>query len=65
MGGNSDVAPITDYVAYLKGGFSQNEHLLTAAAFTEMAIPLLIFFTVHLYYARGLVPGAYVRDRST
>ena len=65
VGSSSQVAPITAYVAYLKGGFSQNEHLLTAAAFIAMVIPLLIFFTLQRYYARGFIPSAYVRDRST
>ena len=65
VGSSSSVAPITAYVAYLKGGFSQNEHLLTAAAFIAMVIPLVIFFALQRYYARGFVPGAYIRDRST
>lgn len=65
VGSGSNVAPITAYVAYLKGGFSQNEHLLTAAAFVAMVIPLVIFFTLQRYYARGFVPSAYIRDRST
>lgn len=65
VGGSSSVAPITAYVAYLKGGFSQNEHLLTAAAFIAMVIPLVIFFALQRYYARGFVPGALIRDRST
>jgi alpha-glucoside transport system permease protein len=65
VGGSSNVAPITAYVAYLKGGFSQNEHLLTAAAFIAMVIPLIVFFALQRYYARGFVPSAYVRDRST
>lgn len=65
VGGSSNVAPITAYVAYLKGGFSQNEHLLTAAAFIAMVIPLVVFFALQRYYARGFVPSAYIRDRST
>jgi len=28
-------------------------------------IPLVIFFALQRYYARGFVPGAYIRDRST
>lgn len=65
VGGSSDVAPITAYLAYLKGGFGQNEHLLTAAAFVAMVVPLVVFFTLQRYYARGFVPGEWLRDRST
>jgi alpha-glucoside transport system permease protein len=65
VGSGPRVAPITAYLASLKGGFGQNEHLLTAAAFVGMLIPLVVFFTLQRYYARGFLPGAYVRDRST
>jgi alpha-glucoside transport system permease protein len=55
VGGRSDVAPITAYLAYLKGGFGENEHLLTAAAFVAIILPLTVFFTLQRYYARGFV----------
>jgi alpha-glucoside transport system permease protein len=53
VGGRSDVAPITAYLAYLKGGFGENEHLLTAAAFVAIVLPLIVFFSLQRFYARG------------
>jgi len=53
VGGRSDIAPITAYLAYLKGGFGENEHLLTAAAFVAIVLPLIVFFSLQRFYARG------------
>ena len=53
VGGRSDVAPITAYLAYLKGGFGENDHLLTAAAFIALILPLVVFFALQRFYARG------------
>ena len=65
VGGGSSVAPLTAYLAYLKGGFGENEHLLTAAAFVAMVVPLIVFFTLQRHYARGFVPMGWIgaRDR--
>ncbi len=38
--GSPDVAPVTAYLAVLKGGYGQQEHLLTAGAFVAIVIPL-------------------------
>jgi alpha-glucoside transport system permease protein len=64
VGGSSTVAPITAYLSYLKGGFGQNEHLLTAAAFVAMVVPLIVFFSLQRYFARGFTPNGLIRDRS-
>lgn len=64
VGGSSTVAPITAYLSYLKGGFGQNEHLLTAAAFVAMIVPLIVFFSLQRYYARGFTPSRFLQDRS-
>ncbi len=64
VGGSSTVAPITAYLTYLKGGFGQNEHLLTAAAFVAMVVPLVVFFSLQRYFARGFTPNGVIRDRS-
>jgi alpha-glucoside transport system permease protein len=58
VGGGSQVAPITAYLSYLNGGFGENEHLLTAATFIAIVIPLLIFFGLQRYFVRGLTAGA-------
>jgi alpha-glucoside transport system permease protein len=64
VGGSSGVAPITAYLGYLKGGFGENQHLLTAAAFVAMVVPLIVFFSLQRYYARGFTPSGLIRDRS-
>lgn len=64
VGGGSNVAPITAYVAYLNGGFGENEHLLTAAAFVAMLVPLIIFFALQRFYARGFTPGTLTLPRT-
>jgi len=64
VGGSSGVAPITSYLGYLKGGFGENQHLLTAAAFVAMVVPLIVFFSLQRYYARGFTPSGLIRDRS-
>ena len=58
VGGGSQVAPITAYLSYLNGGFGQNEHLLTAATFIAITLPLIIFFALQRYFVRGLTTGA-------
>ena len=64
VGGSSGVAPITAYLGYLKGGFGENQHLLTAAAFVALIVPLVVFFSLQRYYARGFTPSGLIRDRS-
>lgn len=64
VGGSAGVAPITAYLGYLKGGFGENQHLLTAAAFVAMIVPLVVFFSLQRYYARGFTPNGLIRDRS-
>jgi alpha-glucoside transport system permease protein len=39
-------------------GRGENWHLLTAAAFISMALPLLVFFSLQKYFVRGLTAGA-------
>ncbi len=58
VGGGPQVTPITAYLSYLNGGFGQNEHLLTAAAFVAILVPLVIFFTLQRFFVRGLTTGA-------
>lgn len=56
--GSTDVAPVTAYLAVLKGGYGQQEHLLTAGAFVAIAIPLALFFALQRYFVRGLLAGS-------
>jgi alpha-glucoside transport system permease protein len=40
------------------GSTGENWHLLTAAAFISMTLPLVVFFTLQKYFVRGLTAGA-------
>jgi alpha-glucoside transport system permease protein len=58
LGGTPDVQVITQALAELRGQFGQFEHLLPAAAFISMALPLLVFFSLQRYFVRGLTAGS-------
>lgn len=57
-GGTPDVAPITPYIANLQGGYGVYTHLVTAAAFVAIVVPIAVFFLLQRYFVRGLVAGA-------
>ena len=40
------------------GRAGENWHLLTAAAFISMALPLVVFFSLQKYFVRGLTAGS-------
>ena len=61
LGGRPSVAPLTDTIAGLVSSLGSGWHLLTAAAFVSMVLPLAVFFTLQRYFVRGLVAGA-VKD---
>ena len=42
----------------LVGARGENWHLLTAAAFISMALPLIVFFSLQRYFVRGLTAGS-------
>lgn len=58
LGGTEDVAPMTLQVSNLVGYLGQDWHLLTAAAFVSMALPLVIFFSLQRYFVRGILAGS-------
>jgi len=51
-------APMTVIVRTLVGQFGQGWHLMTAAAFISMALPLIIFFSLQRYFVTGLTAGS-------
>ncbi|HEX6140299.1 MAG TPA: carbohydrate ABC transporter permease [Candidatus Limnocylindria bacterium] len=58
VGGTADVAPMTVTIANLVNSLGQGYHLLTAAAFISMALPLVVFFGLQRYFVRGILGGS-------
>jgi alpha-glucoside transport system permease protein len=58
LGGTEDTRVLTIALANLVGSRGENWHLLTAAAFISMALPLVVFFSLQRYFVRGLTAGA-------
>ncbi len=58
LGTGSADAPMTVRLATLSGGRGQDWHLLTAAAFVSIALPLAVFFGLQRYFVRGLLAGS-------
>ena len=58
VGGTADVAPMTVTIANLVNSLGQGYHLLTAAAFISMALPLVVFVSMQRYFVRGILGGA-------
>jgi len=51
-------APMTVIMLTLVGQFGNGWHLMTAAAFISMILPLIIFFSLQRYFVAGLTAGA-------
>jgi alpha-glucoside transport system permease protein len=58
VGGTPDVAPLTVSIANLVQSRGQGWHLLTAAAFISMILPLIVFFSLQRYFVRGILGGS-------
>ncbi len=58
LGGNPRVAPMTVVVSNLVNSYGSNYQVLTAAAFISMLLPLIVFFSLQQYFARGLLAGS-------
>jgi alpha-glucoside transport system permease protein len=58
LGGTEKVAPLTVRLSSLVNSLGQNWHLLTAAAFISMILPLIIFFSLQRYFVRGILAGS-------
>ena len=57
-GGTPDVAPITAYLANIKGTYGAQLHLITAGAFIAIIVPLIVFFALQRFFVRGLLAGS-------
>jgi alpha-glucoside transport system permease protein len=58
LGGSKQVVPITLTISNLVSSFGSEWHLLTAAAFFSMLLPLAIFFALQKYFVKGILAGA-------
>jgi alpha-glucoside transport system permease protein len=50
--------PSTVVIAALSGEFGRTEHLLTAGAFLQAAVPLAVFFLLQRFFVRGILAGS-------
>jgi len=58
LGTSSNVAVLTIELASIVGSRGEAFHLLTAAAFVSMVIPLIVFLSLQRYFVRGLLAGS-------
>jgi alpha-glucoside transport system permease protein len=58
VGGTPSVAPVTVTLANLSNSLGQGYHLLTAAAFLSMIVPLVVFISLQRYFVRGILAGS-------
>ncbi|HSK06401.1 MAG TPA: carbohydrate ABC transporter permease [Acidimicrobiia bacterium] len=58
LGTAGDVSVLTIELASIVGSRGEAFHLLTAAAFVSMVIPLIVFLTLQRYFVRGLLAGS-------
>jgi alpha-glucoside transport system permease protein len=56
--GNGENKVLTMRIADLVGSRGQDWHLLTAAGFVSMIVPLIVFFALQRYFVRGLMAGS-------
>jgi alpha-glucoside transport system permease protein len=50
--------PIIAKLVEVSGNRGESWHLLTAAAFISMVLPLIVFFSLQKYFVKGLLAGA-------
>ncbi|RUS47970.1 carbohydrate ABC transporter permease [Cohnella sp. AR92] len=58
IGSQPDVQVLSMRIANLVGSRGNDWHLLTAAAFVSMLMPLAVFFSLQRYFVRGLLGGS-------
>jgi len=49
---------MTVTVANLVNSLGSGYHLLTAAAFLSMIVPLIVFFSLQRFFVRGILAGS-------
>jgi alpha-glucoside transport system permease protein len=58
LGSQPEVQVLSMQIANLVGSRGNDWHLLTAAAFISMLMPLAVFFALQKYFVRGLLGGS-------
>ncbi|SFE98217.1 alpha-glucoside transport system permease protein [Paenibacillus algorifonticola] len=58
IGSQPDVQVMSMRIAAMVGSKGSDWHLLTAAAFVSMLMPLTVFFALQKYFVRGLLGGS-------
>lgn len=58
LGSQPDVQVLSMRIADMVGSRGNDWHLLTAAAFVSMIVPLTVFFLLQKYFVRGLMGGS-------
>lgn len=58
LGINRNNEVLTQRIANMVGSRGDDWHLLTAAAFISMLVPLIVFFSLQRYFVRGLMAGS-------
>jgi alpha-glucoside transport system permease protein len=58
LGTTSDVSVLTVQLASLAGTRGEAVHLLTAAAFVSMVLPVVVFLALQRFFVRGLLAGS-------
>jgi alpha-glucoside transport system permease protein len=50
--------PMTVKITQLLGTYAQEFHILAAAGFLLMGVPLIVFFALQRYFVQGLLAGS-------
>jgi alpha-glucoside transport system permease protein len=58
IGGNREALPATVVIASLAGEFGLREHLLSAGAFVQAFVPIIVFFSLQRFFVRGILAGS-------
>lgn len=56
--GNPELQPMTVRIQAMLGTYATEWHIMSAAAFISMAMPLVVFFALQRYFVTGLTAGA-------
>lgn len=58
IGSNASALPATVLIAAQAGEFGRLEHVLSAGAFVQMVMPLVVFLSLQRYFVRGILAGS-------